>query len=91
MTKMKTAAAECAECAIGSFTRNNYFTGKLLVERDFRQEQQYYIDKLRLHARRLAGTDPAAIMAEPAAAAAPANRTGRLGVAADMRRTHSMV
>jgi hypothetical protein len=46
----------CPECEIGSFTRNHYFTGKLLVERDFRQEQQYYIDKLRLHARRLAGT-----------------------------------
>ena len=55
MTKMKTAAAECAECAIGSFTRNNYFTGKLLVERDFTDEQRYYVDKLRLHQQRLHG------------------------------------
>src|SRR5262249_22880259 len=47
--------ASCPECEIGPFTRNHYFTGKLLVERDFRQEQAYYVDKLRLHEQRLHG------------------------------------
>ena len=56
VSKYKQPTSSCPECDIESFTRNHYFTGKLLVERDFRQEQQYYIDKLRLHARRLAGT-----------------------------------
>lgn len=53
--KEKTAPASCPECEIGSFTRNHYFTGKLLVERDFRQEQTYYVDKMRLHEQRLHG------------------------------------
>jgi DNA-binding beta-propeller fold protein YncE len=39
----------CPECAFGPFTRNHYFTGKLLVERDFTDEQRYHIDKLRHH------------------------------------------
>ena len=54
MTKTKTACG-CADCTIESFTRNNYFTGKLLVERDFTDEQRYYVDKLRLHQQRLHG------------------------------------
>ena len=29
----------CAPCDIGPFARNNYFTGKLLLERDFTDEQ----------------------------------------------------
>ena len=45
----------CAECAVGPFVRNHYFTGKLLVERDFTDEQRYYIDKLRYHHQRLHG------------------------------------
>ena len=53
--KETNATAACPECEIGSFTRNHYFTGKLLVERDFRQEQDYYVDKLRLHEQRLHG------------------------------------
>lgn len=53
--KEKTVSTSCPECEIGPFTRNHYFTGKLLVERDFRQEQEYYVDKLRLHAQRLHG------------------------------------
>lgn len=36
-------------CDIPPFCRNNYFTGKLLTQRDFTAEQQYTIDKLRLH------------------------------------------
>ncbi len=45
----------CPECAIGPFSRNHYFTGKLLVERDFRDEQTYFIDKLRHHQQLLHG------------------------------------
>ena len=39
----------CPDCAFGPFTRNHYFTGKLLVERDFTDEQKYHVDKLRHH------------------------------------------
>src|SRR5258707_2084261 len=53
--KERVVPASCPECEIGPFTRNHYFTGKLLVERDCRQEQAYYVDKLRLHAQRLHG------------------------------------
>jgi DNA-binding beta-propeller fold protein YncE len=35
--------------------RNNYFTGKLLVERDFTDEQRYTMGKLRRHNQRLHG------------------------------------
>jgi len=45
----------CPACDIGPFTRNHYFTGKLLLERDFTTEQQYVIDKLRHHHQRLHG------------------------------------
>ena len=45
----------CAPCDIGPFTRNNFFTGKLLLERDFTDEQTYFVDKLRHHHRRLHG------------------------------------
>src|SRR5215467_458854 len=53
--KETSATTACPECEISAFTRNHYFTGKLLVERDFRQEQAYYVDKLRLHEQRLHG------------------------------------
>lgn len=46
----------CGECLYGPFTRNHYFTGKLLVERDFNDEQLYYMDKHLLHQQRLHGT-----------------------------------
>jgi hypothetical protein len=36
-------------CDIPAFCRNNYFTGKLLTERDLTAEQRYINDKLRLH------------------------------------------
>jgi hypothetical protein len=36
-------------CDIPEFCRNNYFTGKLLTERDLTAEQRYAMDKLRLH------------------------------------------
>ena len=54
-TKPCGCETECPECAIGPFQRNYYFTGKLLVERDFRQEQEYYVGKLGHHHQRLHG------------------------------------
>lgn len=42
-------------CDIPEFCRNNYFTGKLLTERDLTAEQRYAIDKLRLHHTALHG------------------------------------
>src|SRR5262245_46337129 len=39
----------CLPCEMQPFCRNNYYTGKLLTERDLRAEQRYLIDKLRLH------------------------------------------
>jgi DNA-binding beta-propeller fold protein YncE len=47
--------SSCPSCELGPFTRNHYFTGKLLVERDFTDEQRYYMDKLRHHHQRLHG------------------------------------
>ena len=45
----------CFECDIPQLARNNYFTGKLLVERDFTDEQRYILGKLRRHNQRLHG------------------------------------
>lgn len=45
----------CVECDVPQLARNNYFTGKLLVERDFTDEQRYFIGKHRRHAARLHG------------------------------------
>jgi len=49
-------AATCEDCKPRALTRNNYFTGKLLVERDFTDEQWYFREKIRLHHQRLHGT-----------------------------------
>jgi DNA-binding beta-propeller fold protein YncE len=48
-------ATACPECDILQRSRNNYFTGKLLVERDFTDEQRYTTGKLRRHNQRLHG------------------------------------
>lgn len=45
----------CTECDILQLARNNYFTGKLLVERDFTDEQRYNMGKLRRHNQKLHG------------------------------------
>ena len=45
----------CVECATPQLARNNYFTGKLLVERDFREEQDYFLGKDRRHNQELHG------------------------------------
>jgi hypothetical protein len=42
-------ASTCMPCDVPELCRNAFFTGKLLTERDFTMEQQYFIDKLRLH------------------------------------------
>jgi len=47
--------AICVECGIPQMARNNYFTGKLLVERDFTDEQHYFMGKERRHNQRLHG------------------------------------
>jgi hypothetical protein len=49
--KKPTTSPECKPipCDIPPFCRNNYFTGKLLTERDLNAEQRYLSDKLRLH------------------------------------------
>jgi DNA-binding beta-propeller fold protein YncE len=49
------AGGVCVECDIPQLARNNYFTGKLLVERDFTDEQRYLMGKLRRHNQRLHG------------------------------------
>jgi DNA-binding beta-propeller fold protein YncE len=46
----------CIPCGIRSFRRNTYFNGKLLVERDFKDEQAYLIGKDWLHNSLLHGT-----------------------------------
>lgn len=45
----------CVECEVPVFARNHYFTGKLLVERDFSDEQRYLVGKDRRHVQRLHG------------------------------------
>src|SRR5438552_2668402 len=45
----------CNECATPQLARNNYFTGKLLVERDFTDEQRYHSGKQQRHNRVLHG------------------------------------
>src|SRR3954447_723236 len=48
-TMTKTRGGECLPCEIPAFCRAHYYRGKLLTERDFRDEQRYGIDKHRLH------------------------------------------
>jgi DNA-binding beta-propeller fold protein YncE len=49
-------AATCPTCQASALTRNHYFTGKLMVERDFTDEQHYFRERLRLHNQRLHGS-----------------------------------
>ena len=50
-----TAHVACPACHYGPFARNNYFTGKLLVERDFTDETRFHMEKLRHHEQLLHG------------------------------------
>lgn len=54
---MTTIASEhhCTECDTPHVARNHYFTGKLLLERDFTDEQRYMLGKLRRHNQHLHG------------------------------------
>ena len=45
----------CVECEIPQLARNNFFTGKLLVERDFTDEQRFFLGKEWRHNQRLHG------------------------------------
>ncbi|MFQ5812413.1 MAG: YncE family protein [Anaerolineae bacterium] len=45
----------CIECELPQLARNHYFTGKLLVERDFSDEQRYHMGKQRRHNQLLHG------------------------------------
>jgi DNA-binding beta-propeller fold protein YncE len=45
----------CIECESPQLARNHYFTGKLLVERDFTDEQRFFLGKERRHNQRLHG------------------------------------
>ena len=49
------AAMPCPACDFGPFTRNAYWTGKLMLARDFVDEQRYVIEKLRHHNQQLHG------------------------------------
>lgn len=45
---MATKETTCIPCGLNKLSRNHYFNGKLLVERDFVDEQIYHIAKRRL-------------------------------------------
>ena len=49
------ASETCPSCGFGTFTRNAYWMGKLMLPRDFIDEQRYFMDKLRHHTVRLHG------------------------------------
>jgi DNA-binding beta-propeller fold protein YncE len=57
MAQTKACSCEvlCPDCEVQPFSRNHYFTGKLLVERDFTDEQHYHMAKMRHHNQRLHG------------------------------------
>src|SRR5262245_41162873 len=46
----------CPACDYGPFARNAYWTGKLMIARDFVDEQRYVVEKLRHHTQQLHGT-----------------------------------
>ncbi len=46
----------CPACEFGPFTRNAYWTGKLMLARDFVDEQRYVTEKLWHHNQTLHGT-----------------------------------
>jgi DNA-binding beta-propeller fold protein YncE len=56
ISPMSKQAKICPTCEAEAYSRNHYFTGKLLVERDFTDEQHYFREKIRLHHQRLHGS-----------------------------------
>ena len=56
MTQNNTSSKPvCESCGLRHFERNQYFDGKLLVTRDFEDEQSYLRGKDRLHSSMLHG------------------------------------
>ncbi len=55
MERVKDEPQACVECELPEFERNNFFCGKLMVERDFWADQHYHMGKQRLHTRYLHG------------------------------------
>jgi DNA-binding beta-propeller fold protein YncE len=55
-THTRRTRCECGECDVPQLARNHYFTGKLLVERDFTDEQRYHAGKQQRHNRHLHGS-----------------------------------
>lgn len=56
MSQTSTSNGLCLPCGLHEFERNRYFDGKLLVTRDFQEEQNYLRGKDRLHNSLLHGT-----------------------------------
>jgi hypothetical protein len=56
MNRHADLSGACEDCKPRALARNHYFTGKLLVERDFTDEQWFFREKIRLHHQRLHGT-----------------------------------
>ena len=50
------SATLCHSCDCQPFLRNAYWTGKLMLARDFTDEQRYVVEKLRHHNQHLHGT-----------------------------------
>src|SRR5688572_3578157 len=50
------AGTACHICDCHPFSRNAYWTGKLMLARDFVDEQRYMVEKLRHHNQQLHGS-----------------------------------
>jgi DNA-binding beta-propeller fold protein YncE len=55
LTTSRGGRHSCVECEVVQRARNNYWTGKLLVERDFKDEQRFFLGKAQRHNHRLHG------------------------------------
>ena len=55
-TQTRRTCCECGEYSVPQLARNHYFTGKLLVERDFTDEQRYHAGKQQRHNQHLHGS-----------------------------------
>ncbi len=54
--KTKTGCSEDTHCDYNNFKRTRYFHGMLMTERDFQEEQKYYIEKRKMLNRMLHGS-----------------------------------
>lgn len=53
--KIKGECSDNKRCEYNKFKRDRYFHGMLMTDRDFREEQNYHIEKRKLHNRMLHG------------------------------------